>query len=97
MKPNGDKCHFLVATEKSVSINIDGSSIANKKEKKLLGIKFGSSLSFEGHIINLCKKDVSKTTCTSKNSQLYRPSQEVFNESIYYIPITLLSINLDVT
>ena len=97
MKPNGDKCHFLVTTEKSVSINIDGSNVANKKEKKLLGIKFGSSLFFEGHIINLCKKDVSKTKCTSKNSQLYRSSQEVFNESIYYIPIKLLFINLDVT
>ena len=60
MKPNGDKCHFLVTTEKSVSINIDGSNVANRKEKKLLGIKFGSSLSFEGHIINLCKKDSQK-------------------------------------
>ena len=31
MKPNGDKCHLLVTTEKSVSINIDGSNIENKK------------------------------------------------------------------
>ena len=37
MKPNGDKCH-LVTTEKSVSINIDGSNVTNKKEQKLLGI-----------------------------------------------------------
>ena len=56
MKPNGDKCHLLVAIEKSVSINIDGSNITNKKERKLLGIKFDSSLSFEGRITNLCKK-----------------------------------------
>ena len=56
MKPNGDKCHLLVTTEKSVSINIDGSNVTNKKEQKLLGIKFDSSLSFEGHITNLCKK-----------------------------------------
>ena len=33
MKPNGDKCHFLVTTEKSVSINIDGSNVANRKNK----------------------------------------------------------------
>ena len=38
MKPNGDKCHLLVTTEKSVSINIDGSNVTNKKEKKLLNI-----------------------------------------------------------
>ena len=50
MKPNGDKCHLLVTTEKSVSINIDGSNVENKKEQKLLGIKFDSSLSFKGHI-----------------------------------------------
>ena len=56
MKPNGDKCHLLVTTEKSVSINIDGNNVENKKEQKLLGIKFDSSLSFKGHITSLCKK-----------------------------------------
>ena len=47
MKPNGDKCYPLVITEKSVSVNIDGSNVTNKKEQKLLGIKFDSSLSFK--------------------------------------------------
>ena len=44
------KCHLLVTTEKSVSINIDGNNETNKKEQKLLGVNFDSSLSFEGHI-----------------------------------------------
>ena len=56
MKPNGNKRNLLVTTEKSVSINIDGSNKTNKKEQKLLGIKFDSSLSFKGHITNFCKK-----------------------------------------
>ena len=56
MKTNGGKSHFLVATEKSVSINIDGSNARNKKEQKLLGIKFDSSLYFKGYISSLCKK-----------------------------------------
>ena len=60
MKSNNDKCHLLVTTEKSVSIIIDGSNVANKKEPKLLGIKFDSSLSFEGHITNLCKTAIQK-------------------------------------
>ena len=38
MKPNGDKRHLLVTTEKSVGINNDGSNVKNKKEQKLLGI-----------------------------------------------------------
>ena len=56
MKPNGDKCYLMVRTEKSVSINIDGSNVTNKKEQELLGKMFDSSLSFEGHIKNLRKK-----------------------------------------
>ena len=27
MKPNNDKCHLLVTTEKSIIINIDGSNV----------------------------------------------------------------------
>ena len=38
MKPNGDKCHLLCTTEKSASINIGGSNVKDKKEKKVLGI-----------------------------------------------------------
>ena len=56
MKPNSDKCHLLVTTVKSVSINIDGSNVENEKKQKLLGIKFDSSLSFKDHITSLCKK-----------------------------------------
>ena len=55
MKPNGDKNHLLVTTEKLVGINIDESNVKNKKEQKLLDIKFDSSLSFEGLITSLCK------------------------------------------
>ena len=56
MKPNGYKYHLLVTTEKSVSINIDGSNVTIKKDQRLLDIKSYSSLSFEGQITNLCKK-----------------------------------------
>ena len=56
MTPTDDKCHLLVTTEKSVSINIDGSNKENKKEQKLLGVKFDSSISFKGHITSFCKK-----------------------------------------
>ena len=59
-KLNGDKCHLLVTTEKSVSINIDRSNLKNKKEQKLLGIKFDSFLFFKGHIISFCKKTSQK-------------------------------------
>ena len=38
MKPNSDKGHLLVTTEKSVSINIDIINVTNKKEQNLLVI-----------------------------------------------------------
>ena len=59
MKANGDKCHLFVTTSLTLSRpchNIDGSNAKNKKEQKLLGIKFNSSLSFQGHTSSLCKK-----------------------------------------
>ena len=56
IKPKGDKYYLFVTIEKSVSINTDGSNVENKKEQKLLGTKFDSSLSFKGHITSVCKK-----------------------------------------
>ena len=29
MKPNGDKCHFVITPEKSVNVSIDGNSVKN--------------------------------------------------------------------
>ena len=55
MKPNGDKCHLLVTTQKLVGDNIDGGKNYSK-EQNLLGITFDYSLSFEGHITSLCNK-----------------------------------------
>ena len=56
MKPNGDKCYLLALTEKSVSINIEGSNVKKRKEQKLLDVKFNSSLSFECDITSVSKK-----------------------------------------
>ena len=97
MKPNGDKCYFF--TELSVSIYIDGSNITNEKEQKLLGIKLDSSLSFEGHVLSLCKKSSLKLYALAKiASYMDLPIRNVFMKAfVYYIPIQLLSINLDVT
>ena len=56
MKANPDKCHLLVKTNALTSVKINGFQITNSTEEKLLGIKFGSKLSFENHFSSLCKK-----------------------------------------
>ena len=53
LKNYGDNCHLLVTTEKSVSVTTDGSSVTNKKEQKLIGIKFDSSLLRRSHYKSL--------------------------------------------
>ena len=58
MKTNGDKCHLLVTTEKPVSSNFGGGNVTNKKYQKLLGIRFDSSLLFEGQITSLCERSM---------------------------------------
>ena len=89
MKSNGDKCHLLFITEKSVRIYIYESNVTNKKEQKLLGIKFDSSLSFEGHILSLCKKASQKLHALAKISNpLNLPKRNVPMQAfVYYIPI----------
>ena len=54
---------------KNQFINTDGSNVKNKKEQKLLGIHFDSSLSFEAYITSLCKKAELHVLASSK---LYR-------------------------
>ena len=66
MKPNSDKCHLLVTTEKSVSINLDGCNVTNKKEQKLLSIK----------LIHLYPSKVTLQISVQKLLKNYMPQQE---------------------
>ena len=66
MKPNGGECHLLVTTEKSVSINTEGSNVKNKKEQKTTRYKVWFISSLEGHIVSLCKKTSQKIQALSR-------------------------------
>ena len=56
MKANADKCHLLVSSDENCTAKIEDFSIKNSTKEKLLGVKFDSNLSFENHVISLCKK-----------------------------------------
>ena len=56
MKANANKCHLLVSSDKVCTAKIEDFSIENSTKEKLLGVKFDSNLSLEGHVTSLCKK-----------------------------------------
>ena len=71
MKTNADKCRLLLTTKSAVSVNIGEFVINNSNEKKLLGIKIDTKLSFENHVSSLRKKASQKlqTIWTSVNAK----------------------------
>ena len=62
MKNNADKCHLLVSSNKKGTIKIGSHEIANTKREKLLGVHLDSGLSFDYHILEICKK-ASRKVC----------------------------------
>ena len=56
-KSNLGKCHLLLSNQSSNSYaKVDGEIILNSSNVKLLGITIDSALSFDMHVIKLCKK-----------------------------------------
>ena len=61
MKANPDKSHLLLSNiNLNLSPNIGGNQISNENNVILLGITFDNSLSFDDHVLSLCKKDIKK-------------------------------------
>ena len=60
MKAKADKCHLLVIRDTDVSAKIGEFDVENSREKKFLGVKIESNLSFEYHVSSLCKKTSQK-------------------------------------
>ena len=68
IKANTGKCHLLLSGKKSLTANIDGSVIESEDNQILLGITIESSLSFNKHINNLCKKTSAKLKALARIS-----------------------------
>ena len=63
MKSNPDNCNFICSTSKKVSLIVENKEINNKR---LLGVKIDSKLSFNTHIDNICKKTSLKLNALSR-------------------------------
>lgn len=56
MKNNSDKYDILVSSSKNINIRVSEYDIKNSEYEKLLGVKFDSKLTFENHIVDICRK-----------------------------------------
>ena len=68
MKANTDKSHILLSGKNKQAANIDGHQIISEDEQVLLGVTIDSSLTFESHINNLCKKSSAKLNALARIS-----------------------------
>ena len=56
MKANYDKCHLLLITQDSASIQGENFTIKSSKAKKLLGINIENKLKFDIHVESIYQK-----------------------------------------
>ena len=55
LKGNVNKCHLLVKVKDEVSIRIGDFSVVNSEREKLLGVKSADKLTFNNHVLDVCK------------------------------------------
>ena len=67
LKCNEDKCHLLLSKKSpELCLQLENETIYNSTKVKLLGITFDNELSFEVHVLRLCKKANSKFHALSR-------------------------------
>ena len=98
MKLNQDKCHLPVSGFKNENVwaKIGKTKIWESKKQKLLGAEIDRTLSFDKHIVSLCRKAGKKLSvlarlsnfmCTNKKRVLMK----AFIESLFsYCPLILM-------
>ena len=69
MKANPDIYHLLVSSDEGCTkAKIEDFSIKNIADEKLLRVKFDHYLSFENHVISLCKRPSQKSLALARIS-----------------------------
>ena len=79
-----------MSSDERCTAKIEDFSIKNSTEKKLLGIKFHSNLSFENHVTSLCKKAIQKLRAVARISHymdLNKRRNLKPNKIFYYLSV----------
>ena len=92
IKVNTGKSHLLVSVNVRATINIDSNYTESEKQQVLLGITIDSNLTFESHIINICKSASQKLNTLVR----FASYMNVRKRRIIIISVWVLSLYLDV-
>ena len=95
MKMNPEKSHLLIAGNKENKeiIRVGNDTISETHDAKLLGVNIDSTLKFDAHIENTCKKANSKLTALSRMSKFMDFNQKrilfkaFFDSQFKYCPL----------
>ena len=66
LKSNADKCHLLVSTNNSLSIDVTGYRINKSDTEKPLGVKIDKKLTFNDHISDIYIKGGRKISALAR-------------------------------
>ncbi len=72
MKLNAEKCHLLICGHKFelMIASVDNAAIIETQKEKLLGVIIDSSLTFEDHVKQICKKSSGKLNALSRQCKV---------------------------
>ena len=69
MKPNGDKCHLIIANKNNVNITLGSEIIESEESITLLGINIDNNLDFHNHVSDLIRKGNQKLHALARISK----------------------------
>ena len=99
MKVNPSKCHVLLSSKDKLTFNFKETQIENSQSEKLLGITFDSSLSFNLHLEEMCKRASQKLNAIARlipNMSITKRKRTVnafFNSQFNYCPLVWMCHN----
>ena len=93
MEAKPDKFHFICSSSVKTRIMIENEQISNSSCEKLLGAFFGSKLTFQSHIHNICKK-VSQILNTIYRITPYMDlKKRISCKCFFHGPVQLINFN----
>ena len=93
MKENTDKCHLITSTSNTPELKVGDSLVKTSTCEKLLLVKIDYKLTFDNHVVNLCKKANNKLKALARATPYMTIEKRklvmnsFFNAQLNYCPL----------